>query len=73
VINAAGEKLSKQTRAAALPDAALPALRAAWAFLDQPVPDAAPRTVAEFWAFALRAWMPRRIPPVAMLPAPAGV
>jgi len=72
-INAAGEKLSKQTRATELPDAPLAALRAAWSFLDQPVPDAAPRTASEFWAFALRAWTPRRIPPVAMLPAPPGV
>ena len=33
-----GEKLSKQTRAAPLPDDPLPALLAAWRFLDQPLP-----------------------------------
>jgi glutamyl-Q tRNA(Asp) synthetase len=72
-VNGAGEKLSKQTRAAALSDDPLPTLLAAWTFLDQPLPMSAPRTVAQFWAFASRAWMPRRLPPVLMLPAPAGV
>ena len=72
-INAAGEKLSKQTRAAPLPDDALPALCAAWSFLGQPLPEAgaAPASVAEFWAWAIAAWNPARLPPTAMLPAPA--
>jgi len=72
-INAAGEKLSKQTRARPLPSEPLASLVAAWRFLDQPEATSAPRTVAEFWAHALAAWSPRRLPPVAMLPAPARV
>ena len=71
-INRAGEKLSKQTRAAALPDDPLPALLAAWRFLDQPNPESALHGVAAFWEFAARAWTASRLPPVAMLPAPAG-
>jgi glutamyl-Q tRNA(Asp) synthetase len=67
-IDASGEKLSKQTHARALPDDPLPALRDAWDFLDQPRLDAT--TVAEFWARAIRAWTPSRLPPVKMLPAP---
>lgn len=71
-INAAGEKLSKQTHAAPLPADPLPPLLAAWGFLQQPPPLAAPRTAAEFWAHATRAWSRARLPPVAMLPAPRG-
>jgi glutamyl-Q tRNA(Asp) synthetase len=67
-IDAAGEKLSKQTRARALPDDALPALADAWRFLDQPAIEA--RTLDEFWSRAFRAWTPARLPPVKMLPAP---
>lgn len=72
-INAGGEKLSKQTHAAPLPDDPLPALLAAWRFLDQPSAQgsAAPSCVAEFWAYAIKAWSPARLPPIAMLPAPA--
>jgi glutamyl-Q tRNA(Asp) synthetase len=72
-INAAGEKLSKQTRAAALPGDALPALTAAWRFLEQPLPagSEAPATVSEFWTWAIRHWNPARLPPTAMLPAPS--
>ncbi len=70
VINAAGEKLSKQTRARALPDEPLPALGAAWRFLEQPAPRETPRDVADFWRHALQSWMPARLPPVAMRPAP---
>jgi glutamyl-Q tRNA(Asp) synthetase len=69
-INSSGEKLSKQTRAAPLPDAPLSALLAAWRFLDQALPDDAPGTIDEFWSFAFAHWQPRRLPPVAMLPAP---
>ncbi|MEP6677748.1 MAG: tRNA glutamyl-Q(34) synthetase GluQRS [Betaproteobacteria bacterium] len=72
-LDRAGLKMSKQAHAAALPDTPLRSLVAAWSFLEQPAPDSAPRTVAEFWAFAARAWKPQRAPPVAMLPAPAGV
>ncbi len=70
-INAVGEKLSKQTGAAPLPDDPLPALRAAWQFLDQPAPDRRPASVDEFWRHAIAAWAPGRLPPVRMLPAPA--
>jgi glutamyl-Q tRNA(Asp) synthetase len=65
-----GEKLSKQTGAPPLPDDPLPALIAAWRFLDQPAPPAPPRSVAQFWDHAVRAWTRRRLPPVPMLPAP---
>jgi glutamyl-Q tRNA(Asp) synthetase len=70
-INARGEKLSKQTRAAPLPAAALPALLAAWRFLDQPLEtgSAAPASIAEFWRNARSRWTPARLPPVPMLPA----
>ena len=70
-INGAGEKLSKQTHAAALPDDPLPALEAAWRFLDQPPPRLPTRDVATFWRHALANWTPARLPPVTMLPAPA--
>jgi glutamyl-Q tRNA(Asp) synthetase len=70
--DAAGEKLSKQTRAPPLPDDALPTLLAAWRFLEQPVPggSGAPASLAEFWSWALAAWNARRMPPVPMLLAP---
>jgi glutamyl-Q tRNA(Asp) synthetase len=72
-IDAHGEKLAKQTRAAPLPTVPLPALVAAWRFLEQALPSGSgmPATIAEFWQWALRAWAPARLPPVAMLPAPA--
>jgi glutamyl-Q tRNA(Asp) synthetase len=66
-----GEKLSKQTHAAPLPPDPLPALHAVWRFLDQPQPMSDVTTVGEFWAMAIAAWDPARLPPVAMLPAPA--
>jgi glutamyl-Q tRNA(Asp) synthetase len=70
-IIASGEKLSKQTGAAALDVTdPLPALVDAWEFLAQPPPAAAPASVIEFWQWALRAWTPTLVPPVAMLPAP---
>jgi hypothetical protein len=62
--------LSKQTLAQRLPDDPLPALLAAWHFLHQPPPHAAPASVAEFWTFAHAAWSPLQLPPVPMLPAP---
>jgi glutamyl-Q tRNA(Asp) synthetase len=67
-IDASGEKLSKQTRARALPDEPLSSLVDAWRFLDQP--PVAPASLADFWAHAFRAWTPSRLPPVRMLPAP---
>jgi glutamyl-Q tRNA(Asp) synthetase len=65
-----GQKLSKQTDATPLAGDPVRALLAAWTFLDQPPPEASPRTPAEFWKFAARAWNPARVPPVTMLPAP---
>ena len=70
-INLAGEKLSKQTRAAALPIRPLPVLLAAWQFLEQPLPSESPLNVAEFWTWARASWQVARLPPVPMLPAPA--
>ena len=69
-VDGEGRKLSKQTHAAALPHDPLPALLAAWRFLDQPPLFAAERfaNVDEFWAAAIAAWSPQRLPPVAMLP-----
>jgi glutamyl-Q tRNA(Asp) synthetase len=69
-LNAVGEKLSKQTRAAPLPDNPLAALLAAWRFLDQTLPPQSPTSVEEFWRYAQDAWSPARLPPVPMLPAP---
>ncbi len=69
-LNAAGEKMSKQTHARRLPDDALPALLAAWRFLDQPIPAAPPASVREFWTWAPRAWSRVHLPPVPALPAP---
>jgi glutamyl-Q tRNA(Asp) synthetase len=72
-IDGAGEKLSKQTHAAPVPDDPLPALLAAWRFLDQPLPAGSgrPATIAEFWSHAAAAWDPSRLPPVATLPVRA--
>ena len=71
-LDAAGEKLSKQTGAAALPDDPVSALVGAWRFLGQEAPEAANALVGaqEFWGWALPRWSPARLPPTAMLPAP---
>jgi len=71
-VNAAGEKLSKQTRAAALPEDPLPALIAVWRFLGQRPPDQAHVLArpADFWSWAIAAWDPGLLPKAAMLPAP---
>jgi len=69
-INDAGEKLSKQTGAAALPADPVPALVAAWRFLDQPMPATRPSSAAAFMAHAVAAWSRSRLPPTTMLPAP---
>jgi glutamyl-Q tRNA(Asp) synthetase len=66
-----GEKLSKQTGAPSLPPRAMPTLLLAWRFLGQQEPPGAQLSVAEFWSWARRHWTPARLPPVAMLPAPA--
>jgi glutamyl-Q tRNA(Asp) synthetase len=69
-INDAGEKLSKQTGAQALPADPVPTLLAAWRFLAQPKPDARPASVEAFMSHAIGAWSRARLPPVRMLPAP---
>jgi glutamyl-Q tRNA(Asp) synthetase len=69
-VNAAGEKLSKQTLAAPLPHDPLPALLAAWRFLGQRAPAIELGSVDEFWAWAVPAWTRALLPPVPMLPVP---
>jgi glutamyl-Q tRNA(Asp) synthetase len=66
--NAAGEKLSKQTRAAPI-DAAnpLPALLAAFEFLGQTLPGR-PASVGEFWEWAPACWSLARVPRGRSLP-----
>ena len=61
---AAGEKLSKQTGAAPLPDDPLPALVAAWLFLGQRPPEesSGPASPVDFWPWAIAAWDPARLP-----------
>jgi glutamyl-Q tRNA(Asp) synthetase len=73
-LNAAGEKLSKQTGALPLPREPLPTLLAAWNFLGQPPPEGAetPHSVASFWPWAMGHWNAARLPPTAMLAPPAG-
>jgi glutamyl-Q tRNA(Asp) synthetase len=69
-----GEKLSKQTFAAAV-DAArpLPALVAALTFLGQQPPrDLARATLTDFWTWAKKNWKPDRVPRVTSAPVPTG-
>jgi len=72
-ISAAGEKLSKQTGAAALPKDPLPALAAAWRLLGQRLPDDAdaPACPADFWSWAIATWDPARLPAATVHPAPS--
>jgi glutamyl-Q tRNA(Asp) synthetase len=65
-VDASDAKLSKAAGAAALPAAALPALRAAWRFLGQTAPRDPPSSVREFWSWAIASWQPARLPPVTM-------
>ena len=69
-VNAAGEKLSKQTRAAAVDNARPgPALCAALEFLGQrPPPELRNATVAELWTWALANWRLDRVPRGPALP-----
>lgn len=69
-ISASGEKLSKQTGAAALPADPLPSLLSAWRFLEQPMPMTQPPSAEAFIAHAIATWTRARLPPTAMLPAP---
>lgn len=75
VVNALGEKLSKQTLAPPLdPARPLPALMAALAFLGQTPPPALARAdVRELWRWALEHWTPARLPRVRAAPLPAGI
>ena len=70
-VNAAGEKLSKQTFAAPIDAAApLPALVAALAFLGQQPPrELARATIEELWDWALENWRLDRVPRLASVPA----
>jgi glutamyl-Q tRNA(Asp) synthetase len=70
VLDHAGHKLSKQTKADPVGGDACAALVRAWRLLGQPAPATAPVVPAQFWMHALRAWTPARLPPVAMLPMP---
>jgi glutamyl-Q tRNA(Asp) synthetase len=72
-VDAHGRKLSKETGAAQLPAQPLPALFAAWQFLEQPLPVEAPQSVSEFWQWAQARWRPAALPRVAMRPAPRRV
>ena len=72
-VNAAGEKLSKQTRASAI-DAQqpLPALMAAIRWLGQQPPDELARTdVAALWSWAIANWRSAGIPRARQLIAPS--
>ena len=73
-VNAAGEKLSKQTFAAAINAASpLPALIAALTFLGQPPPrELARSSVGELWDWALKNWKLERVPRAATMPAVTG-
>ncbi|HEX5392016.1 MAG TPA: tRNA glutamyl-Q(34) synthetase GluQRS [Rhodocyclaceae bacterium] len=71
-VNAAGEKLSKQTRAEAV-DVQRPvaSLLDAWSFLGQRVTRYLDKaTVEEFWSYALENWEPARIPRLRTAAAP---
>ncbi|MCL2297195.1 MAG: tRNA glutamyl-Q(34) synthetase GluQRS [Proteobacteria bacterium] len=65
-----GQKLSKQTRAPALPENPLPTLLAAWRFLAQAQPPQSFSTPDAFWNWAITHWNPNAIPRVISLPAP---
>lgn len=66
VVNAQGEKLSKQTKAAAVdPSQGSSILASAMQFLGHPVPtDIRHGPVADFWRWAISAWSIERIPSV---------
>jgi len=61
-VDARGEKLSKSTGAAALPDDTLGGLLAAWSFLAQRPAPSPPSSVGEFWQWAHGAWDASRLP-----------
>jgi glutamyl-Q tRNA(Asp) synthetase len=59
-----GQKLSKQNGAPALRGNPVHALLDAWRFLGQPEPLSTPADTGAFWAHAMAAWTPARIPAV---------
>lgn len=73
-VNAAGEKLSKQTYAAPLhAGKPVPALVAALSFLGQQPPHELARgTVKELWKWALANWDLARVPRIPFAPVPGG-
>ncbi|MGE5171372.1 MAG: tRNA glutamyl-Q(34) synthetase GluQRS [Rudaea sp.] len=60
-VDAQGVKLSKQHGAQPLPASPLPALLAAWSFLEQEPPPETPSSTRAFWIFAHANWRPRRL------------
>ncbi|QDX82964.1 tRNA glutamyl-Q(34) synthetase GluQRS [Denitratisoma sp. DHT3] len=72
VVNAAGEKLSKQTLATPVdPSRPVPALIAALAFLgQQPPAELAEAKLAEVWQWALAHWRLEQVPHRRSVPAP---
>lgn len=69
-INAAGEKLSKQTRAHPVDAGApLPALAAALRFLGHPPPEAVTVDTTTLWRWAIGNWQLERVPHVTSIPA----
>jgi glutamyl-Q tRNA(Asp) synthetase len=74
VVNGAGEKLSKQTRAKPIDDMRpQPVLSDALAFLgQQPPPDLAEDCLEGVWRWALENWRREHIPHCLSAPAPAG-
>lgn len=74
VIDASGEKLSKQTRAAPLdPSQPVPTLHAVLEFLGQAPPaELAEASLPEFWCWAIANWKLASVPRSRAMPAPAG-
>jgi glutamyl-Q tRNA(Asp) synthetase len=70
VVDARGQKLSKQQGARPLAGDPVGALRDAWRFLGQPPVPRSCASVASFWAHAARAWSPHAVPRVLAQPAP---
>lgn len=66
VVNASGEKLSKQTRAAAVEvSAGTAVLASALGFLGHPVPESVRNApLADFWAWAISQWSMAKVPSV---------
>jgi glutamyl-Q tRNA(Asp) synthetase len=60
-VDAQGVKLSKQHGAQPLPASPLPALLAAWSFLEQEPPHETPSSTRAFWTWACANWRPRRL------------